>query len=104
MCDVRAAGLEGKRLIKPGFGHILARRWQQSGCEACNGWFTSAPRSQMKRLLLLASLLTVAALPFSQAADAQHAEYNALVATHAQADGVPDVMWHLVLARGSRYT
>ncbi len=57
----------------------------------------------MKRLLLLASLLTVAALPFSQAADAQHAEYNALVATHAQANGVPEVLVHRVIVRESRY-
>ena len=42
----------------------------------------------MKRLISLASLLTAAALPFSQAAHAQHAEYNVLVATHAQANGV----------------
>jgi soluble lytic murein transglycosylase-like protein len=57
----------------------------------------------MKRLLLLASLLTVAALPFSQAAHAQHAEYDALVATHAQANGVPEVLVHRVIVRESRY-
>src|SRR5207302_184414 len=60
-------------------------------------------RSQMKRLISLASLLTVAALPFSQAAHAQHAEYNALVATHAQANGVPEVLVHRVIVRESRY-
>ncbi len=57
----------------------------------------------MKRLLSLASLLTVAALPFSQAAHAQNAEYNALVATHAQANGVPEVLVHRVIVRESRY-
>ena len=57
----------------------------------------------MKRLLLLVSLLTMAALPFSQAADAQHAEYNALVATHAQANGVPEVLVHRVIVREGRY-
>ena len=57
----------------------------------------------MKRLISLASLLTVAALPFSQAAHAQHAEYNALVATHAQANGVPEVLVHRVIVRESRY-
>ena len=46
----------------------------------------------MKRLLSLAWLATVAALPFSQAAHAQHAEYNVLVATHAQANGVPEIL------------
>jgi soluble lytic murein transglycosylase-like protein len=57
----------------------------------------------MKRPILLASLLTVAALPFSQAAHAQHAEYDALVATHAQANGVPEVLVHRVIVRESRY-
>ena len=57
----------------------------------------------MKRLISLASLLTVAALPFSQAAHAQHAEYNVLVATHAQANGVPEVLVHRVSVRESRY-
>jgi hypothetical protein len=44
----------------------------------------------MKRLLALAWLSTLAALPFSQAAQAQHAEYDALVATHAKANAVPE--------------
>jgi soluble lytic murein transglycosylase-like protein len=57
----------------------------------------------MKRLVSIASLLTVAALPFSQAAHAQNAEYNALVATHAQANGVPEVLVHRVIVRESRY-
>ncbi len=57
----------------------------------------------MKRLLSLAWLATVAALPFSQAAHAQHVEYNALVATHAQANGVPEVLVHRVIVRESRY-
>src|SRR6266403_4082384 len=57
----------------------------------------------MKRLVSLASLLTLAALPLSQAADAQHAEYNALVATHAQANGVPEVLVHRAIVRESRY-
>jgi len=57
----------------------------------------------MKRLVSIASLLTVAALPFSQAARAQNAEYNALVATHAQANGVPEVLVHRVIVRESRY-
>ena len=57
----------------------------------------------MKRLLSLAWLATMAALPFSQAAHAQHAEYNALVATHAQTNGVPEVLVHRVIVRESRY-
>jgi soluble lytic murein transglycosylase-like protein len=57
----------------------------------------------MKRLLLLAWLATVAALPFSQAAQAQHAEYDALVASHAQANAVPEALVHRVIVRESRY-
>ena len=57
----------------------------------------------MKRLLSLAWLVTVATLPFSQAAQAQHAEYNALVATHAQANAVPEALVHRVIVRESRY-
>jgi len=57
----------------------------------------------MKRPLLLAWLATMAALPFSQAAHAQHAEYDALVATHAQANGVPEALVHRVIVRESRY-
>src|ERR1700719_2842126 len=57
----------------------------------------------MKRLLSLGWLAAMAALPFSQAAHAQHAEYDALVATHAQANGVPEVLVHRVIVRESRY-
>jgi soluble lytic murein transglycosylase-like protein len=57
----------------------------------------------MKRLLSLAWLATMAALPFPQLAQAQHAEYDALVATHARANGVPEVLVHRVIVRESRY-
>ena len=57
----------------------------------------------MKRLLSLAWLATVAALPFSQAAQAQHAEYDALVETHAKANNVPEALVHRVILRESRY-
>jgi soluble lytic murein transglycosylase-like protein len=57
----------------------------------------------MRRLLSLASLAVIAALPFSEAAVAQRAEYDALVATHAQANGVPEALVHRVIVRESRY-
>ena len=41
----------------------------------------------MKRLLSLAWLAAMAALPFPQTAQAQRAEYDALVATHARPMG-----------------
>src|SRR6478609_4239126 len=57
----------------------------------------------MKHLLSLASLAALASLQFPQAALAQRAEYDALVATHAQANGVPEVLVHRVIVRESRY-
>ncbi len=45
----------------------------------------------------------MAALHFPQAALAQRAEYDALVATHARANAVPEVLVHRVIVRESRY-
>src|SRR3984957_12118725 len=57
----------------------------------------------MKRWLSLGWLATMAALPFPETALAQHAEYDALVATHAKANGVPEALVHRVIVRESRY-
>jgi soluble lytic murein transglycosylase-like protein len=60
----------------------------------------------MKRLLSLAWLASMAALPLSQTAQAQqarHGEYDALVATHARANAVPEALVHRVIVRESRY-
>src|SRR5450759_4026658 len=57
----------------------------------------------MKRLLSLAWLAAIAVLPFSQTAQAQRADYDALVASHAQANGVPEALVHRVIVRESRY-
>jgi soluble lytic murein transglycosylase-like protein len=57
----------------------------------------------MRRLLSFAWLAAIAALPFPEIARAQHAEYDALVATHAQANGVPEVLVHRVIVHESRY-
>src|SRR5450432_3397128 len=57
----------------------------------------------MKRLITLAWLAAMGALPFSQAAYAQHADYDALVASHASANGVPEALVHRVIVRESRY-
>ena len=58
----------------------------------------------MKRQLSLAWFIIVAALPFSQTAQAQHAEYDALVAAHARANGVPEALVHRVIVRESKFT
>lgn len=57
----------------------------------------------MKRLLSLAWLGVIAVLAFPNLARAQHAEYDALVATHARANGVPEALVHRVIVRESRY-
>jgi soluble lytic murein transglycosylase-like protein len=57
----------------------------------------------MKRLLSLAALAVIAALVFPQIASAQRAEYDAMVATHAQANGLPVALVHRVIVRESRY-
>jgi hypothetical protein len=58
----------------------------------------------MKHLLLLVSLAAMAVLQVSHTAQAQQrAQYNALVATHAKANGVPEVLVHRVIVRESKY-
>jgi soluble lytic murein transglycosylase-like protein len=57
----------------------------------------------MKRPLSLVWLAALAALPFPEIAQAQHAEYDALVATHARANAVPEALVHRVIVRESRY-
>src|SRR3981189_2873517 len=58
--------------------------------------------SLMKRLLSLAWLATAVTL-VPHAVQAQRAQYDALVASHAQANGVPEALGHRVIVRESRY-
>jgi soluble lytic murein transglycosylase-like protein len=57
----------------------------------------------MKRYLMLVWLAAMAALPFPQAAQAGHSDYDALIATHAAANNVPEALVHRVIVRESRY-
>jgi soluble lytic murein transglycosylase-like protein len=57
----------------------------------------------MKRLLTLAFVAAMAALTVPEIARAQRADYNELVARHAQANGVPEALVHRVIVRESRY-
>jgi soluble lytic murein transglycosylase-like protein len=57
----------------------------------------------MKRLLTLACLAAMAALAAPETARAQRADYNELVARHAQANGLPEALVHRVIVRESRY-
>jgi soluble lytic murein transglycosylase-like protein len=57
----------------------------------------------MKRIsLFLAAMFAVAALP-QMASAQQRSDYDAMVATHAQANGVPEALVHRVIVRESKY-
>jgi soluble lytic murein transglycosylase-like protein len=56
----------------------------------------------MKRPLIVATLAAAAAFHFPQQAAAQ-SEYDALIASQAQANGVPEALVHRVIKRESRY-
>jgi soluble lytic murein transglycosylase-like protein len=57
----------------------------------------------MKRHFFLAGLAAIVVLQFPQSALAQRAQYETLVASHAQANGVPEALVHRVIVRESRY-
>ena len=57
----------------------------------------------MKSVVSLAWLIAIAALPFSQGALAHDAQYDALVATHAKANNLPEALVHRVIVRESGY-
>src|SRR6478735_11848204 len=58
----------------------------------------------MKRLLTSAWLAALATLPYGADAQAQQrTQYDALVAAHAQANGVPEALVHRVIVRESKY-
>jgi len=59
--------------------------------------------SLMKRLFLLTGLAMTAMLPLSQAALAQRAKYEEMIATHARANLVPETLVHRVIVRESKY-
>jgi soluble lytic murein transglycosylase-like protein len=57
----------------------------------------------MKHFLALVWLAVLSALSFPHPAMAQRAEYEALVSSHANANGVPESLVHRVILRESRY-
>jgi soluble lytic murein transglycosylase-like protein len=57
----------------------------------------------MKSVISFAWLIAIAALPFSQGAQAHDAQYDALVATHAKANNLPEALVHRVIVRESGY-
>jgi soluble lytic murein transglycosylase-like protein len=57
----------------------------------------------MKSVISFAWLVTLAALPWSQGALARDAQYDALVASHAKANNLPETLVHRVIVRESGY-
>jgi soluble lytic murein transglycosylase-like protein len=57
----------------------------------------------MKRLLLFAWLAALPAMAAPQAALAQRAQYETLIATHSKANMVPEVLVHRIIVRESKY-
>ena len=57
----------------------------------------------MKSAVSFAWLIAIAAVPFSQSALARDAQYDALVATHAKANNLPEALVHRVIVRESGY-
>jgi soluble lytic murein transglycosylase-like protein len=57
----------------------------------------------MKRLLLFAWLAALPAMAIPQAALAQRAQYETLIATHSKANMVPEVLVHRIIVRESKY-
>jgi len=57
----------------------------------------------MKRLLVLALLVVLAAPALPQIARAGHSDYDALIAAHAAANNVPEALVHRIIVRESRY-
>src|ERR1700742_3725528 len=57
----------------------------------------------MRRLLLIACLAVTATLPFSRAALAQRAQYEAVIATLAKIYLVPEELVHRIIIRESKY-
>jgi soluble lytic murein transglycosylase-like protein len=57
----------------------------------------------MKSFRLLVLLAAVATTSAAQPCFAQHAQYDALVSTHARANDVPEALVHRIIFRESRY-
>jgi soluble lytic murein transglycosylase-like protein len=57
----------------------------------------------MRSLACAAGLAAIAALPLAQTAFARDLQYDALVATHARANDLPEALVHRVIVRESGY-
>src|ERR1700682_2170379 len=89
----------------PEFGHLGARRLQQLGCVSVGNRATHARAEAcfMKSIVSLAWLIAIATVPFSPGALARDAQYDALVATHAKANNLPEALVHRMIVKESGY-
>jgi soluble lytic murein transglycosylase-like protein len=89
----------------PGFGHIGARRLQQLGCVSVGNRAVQAHAEvrSMKSVVSVAWLGAIAALSLSQGALAHDTQYDAMVATHAKANNLPEALVHRMIMRESGY-
>ena len=86
------------------FGHIPARRLQQSGSLSVNAAIPPAEGLfPDEKTVFLAWLTAIAVLPLTQTAHAQRAEYDALIVSQAHANEVPEALVHRVIVRESKY-
>src|SRR6185503_6589991 len=80
---------------------------RQSGRLECQDAASRSPRPVLTKSPLFAALLIAAALPWSQGALARNvqrdSQYDALVATHAKANNLPETLVHRVIVRESGY-
>jgi len=84
----------------PEFGHIGATIGVRKRGHHCIALAETRP---VKSAVTFAWLAIIAALPFSQGALARDAQYDALVATHAKANNLPEALVHRVIVRESGY-
>ena len=60
-------------------------------------------RPSVKHFIQIVAVSAALTMAGSASSFAQHAQYDAMVATHAQANGVPEALVHRVIRRESGY-
>jgi soluble lytic murein transglycosylase-like protein len=87
-----------------GFGHVAASPPQSLDTQIVNAPIAPSETFSMKPLQYLTWPIAMAVLFLSPPAEAQQrAQYEQLVATHARANNVPEVLVHRVIVRESKY-
>jgi soluble lytic murein transglycosylase-like protein len=69
----------------------------------CNRAIHALTETALMKSLVSFAVVAIAALPSSQGARARDVQYDALVATHAKANNLPEALVHRVIVRESGY-